>query len=422
MKYYDYDLLPFQLHVIRTDRFKTVQVDIRFRREVKKEEISKRAILSGVLATSTKKYPTERMMSMKRQELYSAEVGCVSSLTINDLILRFHSEFLNPKYTEEGMMKETLDFLISMIMEPNVEEGKFDEEVVNRVKKRLKHAILTEQENNAYIAEKRLLQELAPDTPLSYSAKGYIEDIDAINGENLYQYYLEVLKKDRVEIYVCGDMEPEKLKNYFLDSFKIQTVKKPYRSKKLTHKTFRKRTRSVVEKKQAKQSNLVIGCKIEGLTPYEMEYVAPLYTYIFGGGMNSKLFQVVREKHSLCYSIHSNIFSLEHVMLIRAGIDASNYKKTVEYVKKLMKEMEKGKFDDTDIQNFMILYTNSCDEIYDSQFAILNNYIGHLTRKFDLIEDKKKNVQKLNRNMILKLAKKIHLDTVFLLEGEMNHE
>ena len=217
-------------------------------------------------------------------------------------------------------------------------------------------------------------------------------------------------------------MEPEKLKNYFLDSFKIQTVKKPYRSKKLTHKTFRKRTRSVVEKKQAKQSNLVIGCKIEGLTPYEMEYVAPLYTYIFGGGMNSKLFQVVREKHSLCYSIHSNIFSLEHVMLIRAGIDASNYKKTVEYVKKLMKEMEKGKFDDTDIQNFMILYTNSCDEIYDSQFAILNNYIGHLTRKFDLIEDKKKNVQKLNRNMILKLAKKIHLDTVFLLEGEMNHE
>ena len=42
MKYYDYDLLPFKIHVIQTNRFKTVSVQVNFYRTIKKEEITKR--------------------------------------------------------------------------------------------------------------------------------------------------------------------------------------------------------------------------------------------------------------------------------------------------------------------------------------------------------------------------------------------
>ena len=44
MKYYDYDLLPFKIHVIQTNRFKTVSVQINFYRKLTEEEITKRNI------------------------------------------------------------------------------------------------------------------------------------------------------------------------------------------------------------------------------------------------------------------------------------------------------------------------------------------------------------------------------------------
>lgn len=142
MKYYDYDLLPFKIHVIQTNRFKTVSVQINFYRKLTEEEITKRNILCSLLASTTKKYPKERYMSMKRQELYAADFGCSSIANINESVLRFQSEFLNEKYTEKGMMKETLDFFLSMIMEPNVTDGRFDEEQFHLVKKRMKKRIL----------------------------------------------------------------------------------------------------------------------------------------------------------------------------------------------------------------------------------------------------------------------------------------
>ena len=98
------------------------------------------------------------------------------------------------------MLKETLDFFISMIMKPNVTDGKFDEEQFHLVKKRIKKNILQSQEDNRYVAQRRLLEIMCPDTSLAYSPRGTIEDLDCIKNEELYQYYLDVLQKDSIDI------------------------------------------------------------------------------------------------------------------------------------------------------------------------------------------------------------------------------
>ena len=92
MKYYDYDLLPFKIHVIQTNRFKTVSVQVNFYRTIQKEEITKRNILCSLLASTTKAYPKERFMSMKRQELYAAGFRCIGMKNINEAILRFQTD------------------------------------------------------------------------------------------------------------------------------------------------------------------------------------------------------------------------------------------------------------------------------------------------------------------------------------------
>lgn len=422
MKYYDYDLLPFKIYVLKTDRFKTVSVQINFTRKVKEDEITKRNVLCGLLGSTTKNYPKERFMSMKRQELYSAGFSCGNVNSAREATIRFQTDYLNEKYTEEGMQKETLDFFISMIMEPNVTDGKFDEEQFHLVKNRVKKNILRSMENLRYKADRRLLEIMCKDTSLAYSSYGTLEDLEKLTNEEVYQYYLDVLQKDYVDIFVCGDVDPEKIKDYFLEHLKIKTMKKPMLFQPIVFKDIRKRARTVVEKIEAEQSNLVVGFKIDSLTPFERDYVSMVYSQILGGNSNSKLFRIIREKHSFCYSIQSAVYGLDHVMLIRAGIDRKNFKKTVEYIKKLCKEMASGKFTEQDVQNYIQLYYYSLDEIYDEPNSLISVYRGHIHRHSDLIDERKENVQKVTKEMVVKFAKKVHLDTIYLLEGGKEHE
>ena len=44
MEYKKYDIGPYNLHVINTDKFKTVNIRVNFKRPCKKEEITRRSL------------------------------------------------------------------------------------------------------------------------------------------------------------------------------------------------------------------------------------------------------------------------------------------------------------------------------------------------------------------------------------------
>ena len=70
MNYHKYLIGPYNLHIIKTNQFKKDVITIDFRRKTKKEEITLRNFLSNILIKSTNNYPTERLMNIKREELY----------------------------------------------------------------------------------------------------------------------------------------------------------------------------------------------------------------------------------------------------------------------------------------------------------------------------------------------------------------
>ena len=45
MEYFDIDMNAYNLHIIKTNKFKTITVDVCFRRKIKKEEITIRNLL-----------------------------------------------------------------------------------------------------------------------------------------------------------------------------------------------------------------------------------------------------------------------------------------------------------------------------------------------------------------------------------------
>ena len=71
MEYKKINLNSYNIHFIKTDKFKTIDIRVMFIDKFKKEDITKRNFLMDMLSFSTKEYDTHRKLSIKCQDLYS---------------------------------------------------------------------------------------------------------------------------------------------------------------------------------------------------------------------------------------------------------------------------------------------------------------------------------------------------------------
>ncbi|MDE5830343.1 MAG: insulinase family protein, partial [Clostridia bacterium] len=238
----------------------------------------------------------------------------------------------------------------------------------------------------------------------------------------LYDYYKSVLSSDIIDIFIIGNINPEKIQELFLEMFPVKTLKKPAMSHYLEPLTPRRIMKTVKEQKDINQSHLLVGCKIDALTEMEKKYVMNVYNFILGGSSDSKLFQNVREKNSLCYSIHSTYQPTANLLIIKAGIDATSYKKAVSLIKKEISNISKGNFEESDIEKAKITYLSAFNELEDSPNSIISTYISHEYLDYDDLEERKKKIKDVTKDMVIEVAKKVHADTIYLLEGGKNYE
>ncbi len=220
-----------------------------------------------------------------------------------------------------------------------------------------------------------------------------------------------------MNIILIGDFSIEEIKPFITKNFRINTLKKPGTKHEITYSKFRKLGHVVKEKKDLEQSKLLLSFKLKNLTDFEKQYVMGIYSYILGGSPDSKLFKTVREENSLCYSISSSFSAVNNLLTIKAGINAKDYRKTIHLIKKEIKNMEKGNFSEENIASGITTYLNAYKQVLDSQDSIISNYVAHEYLNLDLLEERRSNIKKVKKQDIKNVAKKISIDTIYLLEG-----
>ena len=420
MKYNKISLPTYNIHVIETKKFKTVTVKVNFKRILKKEEIAYRNVLINVLCDSTRDYQTKRLMDQACEDLYDLSYQGSNYISGKYSVVGFDIVFLNEEYTEPGMFDKSIDFLISMLFHPNLDESKskrFNKRAFDMSYNLLESNLKSLKENPSMYSRMRMLECMDENSLTSLRSCGYMEDLEKIDSKKLYKYYEDMLKKDIVDIFIIGDVKTNKVAKIIEDKFNINTLKKQgenhfieSKSKRLLPKTFK-------EKTSYSQSQLVMGFKMNKLSDFELRYVLNVYNYILGGGPDSKLFKTVREKNSMCYSITSTGQPLNSIMIVSAGIDASNFSKAVPLVKKEVKQMTKGDFTDEDIIKAKVTYLNSLKELEDNPQSILSLYVGMEYLNSHDLDMRINNINKVTKADVIALANKIHLDTIYLLEG-----
>ncbi len=253
--------------------------------------------------------------------------------------------------TKEDLSREALNTLFEIIFDPKTENNGFSKEIVESEKEKLKIIIEGKKDNKSAYAYLRCQEEMYKNIPFGLYKYGYIEDIEKINENNIYEYYKKLISEAKIDIFVSGDIEEEKI---------IEVIKNNENIKKLNEREpIYERKNKVPEIKEEKeitdtmevtQGNLVLGLLVEEENKRE-KYIAVVYNAILGGTATSKMFQIVREKHSLAYTASSNYLRHKNSIFIRCGIEISNYDKTLKLIKEQIEDMKNGNFDDEDIKN-----------------------------------------------------------------------
>lgn len=422
MKVLNKDLGSYKLHLINTDKFKTVTIKVLFHTPIKKEEITKRILVTNLLLQSSKKFDSRRKLTIESENLYSADIGIGNQRLGNYITTSFNLQVLMDKYTEEDNLEKSFEFLNEIIFNPDVEKKSFRKEKVDYVKHDLMVKLNSIKERPSGYASIRLGELFDSKSSFSYRITGYIDDLDSINENNLYDSYLEMINTDYVDIFVVGDFDNKEMLSLVKKYFKFKKIKKPKKTYILKNRNYRIRRLFVKEEINNTQSILAIANPVYKLTKYERDYALVLGNLIFGGGVDSKLFKDVREANSLCYTIRSWFNKLDNMIIIKAGIDKDNYTKAINIITKKLDEMKKGKFTDDDINNAKEELINALESIDEDENAMINDVMSSEILELDDIKTRISNIKKIKKSDIVKAFRKVHMDTVFLLEGVLDEE
>lgn len=394
---------------LKTNKFKTNLCALFITVPLNKETVTKNALLVSVLRRGTKKLNTQEDIAKKLEGMYGAGFNCGVDKIGNYQTLKFYLETIDNSYTfeKENLLQDGVDLLLEIVFDPLIENGTFKKEYVEQEKENLAKIISSRQDNKTLYAKDRCIEEMFENEPYSLYKYGMLDKIKELNETNLYEYYQELIKNSKIDLYISGEN---------IDDVKLPDIK----SSKLNNITIKHNAHTkpkvVKENLDVTQGKLIIGLN----TPEENKAVVSMYNTILGGGANSKLFQNVREKASLAYSASSSYIRRQNTILIRTGIEIENYDKALEIIKKQLQEMKNGNITDDEFNAAKELIISSVNLIPESAEDMIAYYFDQRIFGDDLkiteYEEKLKNVTK---EQVIEVAQKVSIDTIyFLKKGE----
>jgi predicted Zn-dependent peptidase len=161
-------------------------------------------------------------------------------------------------------------------------------------------------------AHEAFTAKLYGDTPLGRPILGTTDSIKAITRDQIYEHYRARYGPEHLVVAAAGNLDHDTVVRLVTDAFgsALDRAAEPAPPRlNGDHVTGQAGTGTKLINRGIEQANLVLGC--EGLARTDgRRFALGVLNAAFGGGMSSRLFQEVREKRGLAYSVYS--FSAQH--------------------------------------------------------------------------------------------------------------
>ncbi len=416
----DLSLNGMNLHIVETTKYKTNTIVLHIKSPLAKETVTKRALLPYILQSGTKSFPTRQEIRSYLDELYGATLQVDVGKKGENQIITFRMDVTNEKYLNKQtpLLEEALKLLAEILLKPITENGVFTEAIVANEKRNLKQRIHSIFDDKIRYANMRLLEEMCKEEPYGLSVWGYEEEIDAITPKLLFEQYNKLLKNDEIDLYIVGDVTPEKIEAVVKNSFSFPIERQPFQTEE-TKQIKKAQETVIIEEQEVKQGKLHIGLRTNTTYKDNDYYAIQLFNGLFGGFSHSKLFINVREKASLAYYASSRFESHKGLLMVMSGIEFENYEKAVAIIKEQLINMQKGDFSEKEIAQTKAVMKNQILETVDVPKGYVELlYQNAVAKHSRTIEDWLQGIDRVTKEDMIKVGQKITLDTIYFLKGK----
>lgn len=303
--------------------------------------------------------------------------------------------------------KEALNSAKEVLINP-----RFTEESLNEVKAYIKDS-LSRSEKTPY---KKLDSELFKGTLLGYSEEEILNSLDNVTLDDVKALYASMMKDAKASITMTAPFEkhPELKEMLFNTATSFPKVNKfaPYIYTNFSPVT---ETKVLTDTHNKNQANIVMAYKFNINGNLKDSTSLELLNIILGGGPSSRLFNDLREKQKLAYSVRSNMTGIDTTKVLNLSIGTTTENKDTGEISydNLQKSVEGFKYHVNKLKTEKV----SQEELDNAKLTLKNNILSQNESNLGKNEGLDYNLNSVygitRENQILELIDKITVDDIY---------
>ena len=310
-------------------------------------------------------------------------------------------------------LNETLDILFDIVVNSTINKDELEKE----------KDVIIEEIKMYKDSPDDLVSELnASDSISGQYGKPIIgteESVRSFTSEMIKKYYKERYTKDNILIVVSGNFDKKEIMEKIDEYFSKLQEKKIDRRKNIS---FEFKEGRETHEKDINQVNICISFEGKSYNSSERIYT-DILANIMGGSMSSRLFQEIREKKGLAYSVYTyNQYYREGgIVTTYIGTNTESYKKAIDITLKEFNKMREEGITETELQKAKNKYLSKIAfsmENPRSRMSILGNYFVRRGEIID-IEKMKKEIHEVKSENINEFLKSQYLKPNITILGNI---
>lgn len=399
-------------------RFKQGCLSFQIVRPMCAEEASLNALLPAVLLRGTRQHPDLRSITMRLDELYGASVGTLARRVGDYQTTGLFCGFIEDRFAMPGdrVLEPMVDFLREILLQPLMEDGGFDRSFVESEKKNLISTIESELNDKRVYAMGKMLRSMCKADSYGVPRLGDVADVEKIDHRSLYDHYQKILRESRIDLFYVGSAPCEQVAG--LLGGLLTGIDRNYISLPAQTAFHDAGKADLVEEMDVSQGKLCMGF-VTPIDNTDENFVAmQVMNTIFGGGMTSKLFNNVREKLSLCYSVGSAYYGIKGLVTVSAGIDFDKEQQTREEILRQLEACRSGDITAEELTAAKEALLSSLRSTHDAPGTIEGYYATSALSGMGLTPaEYMEKVYAVRLEQVVEAAKTLQLHTTYFLKG-----
>ncbi len=396
------------IKVIEDHKFKDTLISLRFAAK-KNSNVASRALLSIMLSDRSEKYNSKVLMNEKLDNMFGASLSSSVFNYGKAHIIELSLSALSERYVDEALLDAQVEMLSELVYYPLLNEHIFNEakdlliDMINREKESLGSYVVNES-----------LRVAGKGFPLEKSRYGDLEGVKATTLDDVKAEYLSMVNNDSLNIIVVSDVSEPIIIEVFNKHFKEHNSD----SFETSYLVDNNSEKIIVEEKSIPSPYYSIIYNTHTLNVDKDYWSLQLMCMVLGQMPSSFLFQEVREKRSLAYSVRSMVAAYDGVMVITGGVRAGHTDEAIEISLAQVKRVQDNEVSEDLFKSAQVMLKNSIRQTDDNSRRIIDSeYRKILLNETLNTNDLLNLVDEITLSDITDIANRLQLNVIYKLEN-----